>query len=121
MEIVSVTSKKMCQTLRKGSALTFVGFKMEHGNIKNLVDWISHYTKFTNERLYLIKGADMNKWYKLTGSNAYADSLNIVCIDLNDLEDYRPIIVPRFNVDGRWLDDVIDNNLRRERNKRNNC
>ena len=53
----------------------------------------------------------MNTIYNLTKVNMYPDDLNIVCVDLNDMKEPDKITLPRFDVGGRWLDDVIENNL----------
>ncbi len=55
----------------------------------------------------------MNKVYHLTGDNAYKDSLNILCIKLSDLSNVAAIVIPRFEIGGRWYDDVVNNNARR--------
>ena len=39
----------------------------------------------------------------------YSDDLNIVCVDLNDLENFNKIVLHRFEVGARWLDDIISN------------
>ena len=51
------------------------------------------------------------------GDNAYADDLNLVAIKLSDIADYSKIVLPRFQVGGRWFDDIVDNNRRREEEK----
>ena len=33
---------------------------------------------------------------------------------LDDIEDPTKIAIPRFQVGGRWFDDIVDNNRRRE-------
>ena len=55
----------------------------------------------------------MNEQYGLTGTNAYKDDLPIVSFSLKDF-DARPITFIRFGFGGRWFDDVVDNNARRE-------
>lgn len=112
MRIFRVTNKALCELLRHESALTIEGLTLE--SVDDLKRWINQHTKLLNEFAYVIKGEAMNRWYGLTGTNAYPDDLNIVCIDLNDIENVAAIVVPRFAIGGRWLDDVIDNNLRRE-------
>ena len=118
MEMLTVNNKNACQTLHKGSALTFEGLALSDDNVASLKGWVEQFTKFTNERLWVISGEQMNRWYRLTGDNAYPDDLNIVCIDLNDLKDPLALALPRLSVGGRWLDDVVDNNLARERRQR---
>ena len=56
----------------------------------------------------------MNEKYHLTGDNAYKDELTILCIKQEDLSNVKGIIIPRFEIGGRWLDDVIENNISRE-------
>ena len=67
------------------------------------------------ERLYIVSGWVMNNAYGLTGKNAYKDDLTIFCIKLEDIENVEAITIPRFEIAGRWSDDVIDNNARRQR------
>ena len=55
---------------------------------------------------YVIKGKVMNELCGLTGTNAYQKDLTIFSIDkFNCLA---------FQVGARWMDDIIDNNARRE-------
>jgi hypothetical protein len=47
----------------------------------------------------------------LSGDNAYHNNLNIVSVtNINPM----PIALARFEVGGRWFDDVVDNNAMRE-------
>ena len=57
----------------------------------------------------------MNNAYGLTGNNAYKDDLTIFCIKLEDIENVDAITLPRFEIGGRWFDDVIGNNEARQR------
>lgn len=114
VEKIEITTKKQCESLRNNSALTWEGLSADDESLNQLKDWINRYTKLLNERVYIIHGKQMNKWYKLTGNNAYPDDLTIVSIDLQDIESVQAIVIPRFEVGGRWLDDIIDNNIRRE-------
>ncbi len=119
MEILKIDSVKKCESLRSGSAFTIEGINTSSDSLGQLRDWINTYTLMKNERFHVISGGDMNKWYQLSGDNAYPDDLNIVCVKLEDIEDVSKIVTARFSVGGRWLDDVIDNNLRREKTHRN--
>ena len=49
----------------------------------------------------------MNKICKLTGDNAYPDDLNIFSI-----KDFKGLAI---QYGARWIDDVIDNNARRQK------
>lgn len=55
---------------------------------------------------YLIKGEIMNRLCKLTRSNAYPKDLNIFAI--------YPFKGLAIYVGARWMDDIIDNNARRQ-------
>ena len=50
----------------------------------------------------------MNNAYGLTGENAYKDELTILSIKLEDIENVAAITLPRFDVGGRWFDDIVD-------------
>ena len=50
----------------------------------------------------------------LKGSNAYKDELTIVSVKLSDLSNVNAIVIPRFEIGGRWFDDIVDNNARRQ-------
>lgn len=55
---------------------------------------------------YILKGKTMNEICNLTGTNAYPDDLNIFSVDK-----YKGLAL-RYRA--RWMDDIIDNNARRE-------
>ena len=57
----------------------------------------------------------MNNAYGLTGKNAYKDDLTIFCIKLEDIENVGAITLPRFEIGGRWFDDVVSNNAATQR------
>ena len=59
----------------------------------------------------------MNQNYRLTGANAYNDNLTLISIKTEDIKEVNKIAIPRFEIDGRWFDDIVDNNARREENK----
>lgn len=67
-----------------------------------------------HEIFYKISGKVMNEYYGLTGDNAYPDALTICSMKLADIENVGAIIIPRFQIGGRWFNDVVDNNARRE-------
>lgn len=102
-----------------GSALTFEGFAMTPENITFLDKWFTDNGATWNapKNLYTITGKQMNDKYHLTGDNAYPADLTIACIKLEDITEWQRITIPRFTIGGRWFDDVVDNNLRREEEK----
>lgn len=105
-ETITVTTKEEIEKL--GSALTIEGLRLD--SIPDFIKWVEKLTALKNRKVYVITGKTMNTIYKLTGKNAYPKDLNLVSIDLDDMEDSSKVVIPRFTVGGRWLDDIIDNN-----------
>ena len=101
--------------LYNGSALTFEGVVPEEVPL-----WIGFFKDFTNVNedvtAYLFSGKMMNDKYGLTGDNAYPDELNILSVPLDAFENAGKIALPRMQIGGRWFDDIVDNNARREGN-----
>ncbi len=56
-------------------------------------------------------GKTYNEAYGLTGTNAYPDDLHIVFLDNFSIN----MMQWKFNYGCRWADDVLDNNLYREK------
>lgn len=113
MEIVTVNDKKALDELYGCSALTIEGLHPERA--KDLLAWIKNFTKMKREVAYVVSGSLMNMAYGLTGDNAYPESdCDLVCVKLTDMENPMSVALPRFEIGGRWFDDVVDNNARRE-------
>lgn len=110
MNIVTVTTKEEIEELSNQSALTLEGLLEE--SIPEFDEWIKQYTPTDKATYHKISGKLMNDSYHLTGSNRYPDELTIVSVSGIDL---GPVTIPRFQIGGRWLDDVIQNNLAREK------
>lgn len=111
MNKIFVKTFKELETL--GSALTMEGLIDEA--IPDFLNWIKKYTPILKEDVYITKGAIMNKVLNLTGDNAYPDDLTIVSVRLEDMQNSMAVAMPRFAIGARWLDDIINNNLMRER------
>lgn len=94
------------------SALTIEGLATDL--IPQFVEWIEGYTPLKNKTVYVTKGALANREWGLTGRNAYSADLNLVSVKLDDMENFKKIVMPRFQIGGRWMDDIYDNNVRRE-------
>ena len=109
--IKRVETKEELDKLYNASAFTMEGLAEE--SIADLVGWLENNTTFTTDNLtvYIIKGSVMNKEYQLSGSNAYKDDLTIVSVIDIDL---MKVALSRFSIGGRWFDDIVDNNRRRE-------
>lgn len=115
IEQIHVFSAEDLKALYDDSALTMTGLKVE--SIPDFVGWVEGYTKLLRRRVYVVSGKVMNTYCGNTGDNAYANDLNLVAIKLSDIADYTKIVLPRFQVGGRWFDDIVDNNKRREEEK----
>ena len=97
-------------------SLTFEGTTIDDSNLNWLINWFKeHNCNMIKEDFYVIKGRMMNDYYHLTGDNAYPDNINILVIKLEDLENPDGIYRPRFEIGGRFFNDICDNNARRER------
>lgn len=53
----------------------------------------------------------MNANYGLTKDNAYPSDTTIISVTGINID---KIVLKRFEVGGRWFDDIVDNNLSRE-------
>ena len=115
IETVHIFSAEDLKALYDDSALTITGLCVD--SIPDFVGWVEGYTKLLRRRVYIVSGKVMNVYCDLTGDNAYQDDLNLVAIKLSDIADYSKIVLPRFQVGGRWFDDIVDNNKRREEEK----
>ena len=111
-EIINVDSKTL-EELVKGSALTFEG--LAESSFDEFLDWIKDIAGLKTRRLYVTKGRLANGEWLLTGDNAYQNDLNIVSVKLDDMEDRNKIVMARFQVGARWMDDIHDSNIIRER------
>ena len=100
------------EDLVKTSALTIEGLALD--SIKDFIAWIEEHTPLKRKTVYVTKGALANREWGLTGDNAYPSNFNIVSVKLDDMEDFNKIVMPRFSIGGRWMDDIYDNNIQRE-------
>ena len=114
MNITSVTTKEQLDALYNQSALTWEGLDSSEENLNAVNAWLRENKAIidgTEPKFHVIKGKLMNDTYGLTGDNAYHEDLNLVSVtDINQV----PITFPRFEVGGRWFDDIVDNNIRRQ-------
>ena len=108
--IQKVTTEAEAKMLYGCSALTWVGLDLD--SLSDVVAWMQGYHVNTDKVVFhVIKGKVMNALYELTGSNAYPANLNIVSVTGID---HVKLAIPRFDVGGKWFDDIVDNNRRRQ-------
>ena len=119
MNIIKVTTKKQLDALYEDWSLTIEGLAPDEENLKQLLDWVKELTPLKREDVYTIEGSVMNRMYGLTGTNAYPETdCTLVCVKLADMENHKAVIYPRFQIGGRWFYDIVENNARREEEKR---
>lgn len=110
-EIVNLTVASDLDKLYKQSALTLEGLAVD--SIGDFVEWLEDLGAVESYplKVYTISGSVMNDVYQLTGNNSYPENLTIVSVmDINQAK----VTIPRFQIGGRWFDDIVDNNARRE-------
>ena len=100
MEIITVETKEQLKELYDSSAMTWEGLRED--NFEIALDMAGQ----AGAKGYITKGKVMNELCDLTGNNAYPDDLNIFSI-----KNFKGLAI-QFGA--RWIDDVIDNNARRE-------
>ena len=114
MNPTTVSVKTHDELVALGSALTWEGLRLE--DIPAVIDWMLNNGAIfkKNAPVYVTEGKDMNAAEGLTGNNAYPDDLHIVSFKLEDITNWQVLTLPRLRVGGRWMDDVLENNRRRE-------
>lgn len=114
MKIIHVSTKEQLDALYNRSALTWEGLTSDEENLNDVKEWLAENGAILNDfepQFHIITGKLMNEIYGLTDTNAYPDDLTIVSVtDINTLK----VALARFQVGGRWFDDIVDNNARRE-------
>lgn len=114
LNIITCTSDDL-QELYDDWAFTMEGYATDEDNLRALIKWMNmHDCHMLTPNIYVVSGELMNMYYGLTGTNAYPNDLNIVCIKLADLDNVPGITLPRFQIGGRWFKDVVDNNAMHE-------
>lgn len=116
MNKIFVKTREQLDDLIKDSALTWEGLKIDtEADYKQVTDWMrEHGANPKTKNVYITTGKTMNALEGLTGSNAYPNDLFIVSFKLSEIENWKALVMPRFAVDGRWMDDIVENNRRRE-------
>ena len=106
------------EELRNKSAFTFIG---AGGNLNDWMIGINDILKqhLINQvsRFYTWNGKLMNDMYELTQNNAYQDDLNFLAFDITEIpmDQIGKLSMLKLAMGARWLDDIIDNDLARER------
>ena len=120
-DIVIVELQKRQDIEDLGSAATIEGLELNSiPDYVNLIEKLGG--KFKTKpgqklNVYVTSGAQMNKSFRLKGSNAYPDDTHIVSIKLEDFEHEMDFCLKRLQFGIRWMDDIIDNNRWHNRGK----
>ena len=102
----------LCNEFYNDSSLTIEGLDLN--SLDDYANYLDRECGLENGAVFhVIHGNEMNDFYMLSGKNAYPSDSHIVVIKLIDLVNPNKIIMKRFEFDGRWFDDVVDNNSRR--------
>ena len=114
MKKINVFTEEQLKGLYNQSALTWEGLIADDENLNAVEDWLKEKGAIIEGKeptFHIITGKLMNEIYGLTGSNSYAEDLTILSVtDINQTK----VILPRFEVGGRWFDDIVNNNAMRE-------
>lgn len=106
--------------LKNGSAFTWEGLSGLENDKEAILDEFKNSNVLADVEtfeFYTWKGELMNQIYRLTGLNAYPKDLIFVSIPLNMFKNIGELAVLKFMLGARWLDDIVDNNARRELKK----
>ena len=114
MKIINTFTEEQLNELYNESALTWEGLSTDEANLESVVEWLKDHKATVDgvePTFHITTGRLMNKYYGLTGDNAYPNDLNLVSI--TGIIDYQ-VALARFEVGGRWFSDIVDNNAMRE-------
>ena len=113
--LVQADSEKLDEFYNDCS-LTFEGCTTDKENLDYLYNWLKELNaiKGTLLPIYTYKGSLMNEKYGLTGSNAYPNDLNFITVKLSDINYSNNLAYKRFEIGGRWFDDIVENNKYRQ-------
>lgn len=113
IEVTPANENDLLEKFENGSALTFEGVLIDEAHLYR--DFFKQFTEVDDTKpCYIIYGRTMNDHYGLIGSNAYANDLNILVFTLDTFKDISRIAIPRFQIGGRWFDDIVENNRRHQ-------
>lgn len=117
IKIISADEAKI-RELENGSAFTWEGLSGLENDKEVILDDFKKagiLGDVETFEFYTWKGELMNQIYQLTGSNAYSEDFIFVSIPLSMFNNnVGKLALVKFQLGARWLDDIVDNNARRE-------
>lgn len=113
--LIHADSDKISE-LESSSAFTWEGLSKDDDSLSQVVDFFTKESKGFKVPcdIYWWSGKEFNDKYELTGSNKYPNNLTFVSIPLDMWSEMGNLPMLKFQVGARWLDDIVDNNARRE-------
>lgn len=116
IKIIPADEEKI-RELENDSAFTWVGLSGLKNDKEVILDEFKKADVLNDVEtfeFYIWKGKLMNQIYQLTGSNAYPEDLTFVSIPLSMFKNIGKLAMLKLQLGARWLDDIVDNNARRE-------
>lgn len=110
-EKIEVKEFSTLNELKNDSALTIEGLLDTNENLESFLEWVAEKTELNKNVIYVTKGSLMNEYCKLSEDDKYDDDLSIVSIKLSDMKNPQAIVLKRFAIGARWMDDIISNNI----------
>lgn len=121
MKVIEVETKEQFQELVEGSAFTWIGMTTDEANLKAIEDFFKKDTKVmdskTEMEVYLWAGKQGNEWMHLK-KDPYPEDLHCISLPLDQFNNIGKLAMVKLQVEAKWLDDVYDNNIRRERGEK---
>ena len=87
--------------LEEGSALTFSGLVDDDSSYEGIINWLEE-----NDAPMIDK-----TFYDLKGKVRYPENLTFISIKLDSIKNLDRIYLKRYELGGRWLDDIVDNDI----------
>lgn len=116
--IVNVTNRRDLRQFYEENSICFEGMEMKtEADEKSLTDWITHYTKMKEHKIYVVRGELMNSRYLLVGESRYRPDFPLTIVKMSDLEDPLAIIPAKILLqrNAKWFKDIVDSNELRNR------
>ena len=124
INIINATDTDLDE-LYADNSLTFTAMKLDKpDDFLPIVEWMNENgCDMKSGDVYYFTGELMNKHYSLTEENVYPNDMHFVAVKLSNLTNVLAIAVPSKFIYGRWFNDIVDNNRRREfiRRRKQEC
>lgn len=114
--IITLTSTKMFDEFYENADLTFEGAIIDEKNFNNIEMYLKDNGCEMEERNFFVyKGELINRKYGLSGKNAYNKDLDFITVRKKDLKNPEKLGVKRYTIAGRWFNDIIEKNIKKQK------